>query len=281
MNKILSAILLVALHTLALRGEVTSLINYQSKIKKHGTNEQGSVDLVFRVYTGPTNLTCIYQESQQVEVKDGLLSTLIGKNPTLGDIGEACKLDDAYLEVEINGNKLKPREKFTPPPFSKRSVQSWRLFALGYDPFGSLYQQGSAYLNPFNVPQGEFVNQSSAIFPMPAETTSLSSAKVLWLQLEGYANGANGVEAVGVAASATLVATDFISQNQRQVGSETFFYSTNTPTKAWLPLQLSTNANDLIIQPTEFLTVNFKFAHFSPVANGGGSGSYILDVRVK
>ncbi len=118
--------------------EITALVNYQGKLKKNGQSVNGPVNVTFKVFTGETNSECIYTESQQVTVKEGLYSTLLGKNPSQGNIEDASKLDDAYLEVEINGSTLKPREKFTPPAFAASAPQVWNIFGYG-GPSGVTY----------------------------------------------------------------------------------------------------------------------------------------------
>jgi len=161
-------------------GETTPLVNYQGKLKKHGTNENGQISITFKVFTGETNSDCVFEETQSVAVADGLYSTLIGKNPTLGNIEDACALDDAYLELSINGTKMKPRERFTPPPFAKKSVQRWSncIHPSGLTA-GSIAETASR-VGGYG-PVGRLIDSPVGVFPAPATESQLLSANLFVL----------------------------------------------------------------------------------------------------
>ena len=111
--------------------ETTALINYQGKLVQGKNLVTDDVSMTFRIYTDMTAGTCIYEEPMTVHVVDGYYSVLLGKTPVVGDIEQAASEDETYLEVSVNGNPLRPREKFTPPPFAKKSTEHWRTVVNG------------------------------------------------------------------------------------------------------------------------------------------------------
>lgn len=61
----------------------------------------------------------LWQETQNVEVVDGLFDVNLGSVNPIPDSALSVNLDDSiYLEVTINGETLEPRTKFTAVPFS-------------------------------------------------------------------------------------------------------------------------------------------------------------------
>lgn len=171
-------------------GETRALVNYQGKLIK-GTNLlNDTVSMTFRVFTGATNSECVYEETMPVTLRDGLYSAAIGENPINGDLEEAVKLDEAYLEVSIEGVTMKPRERFTPPAFAKKSTEKWRLFGAYYCSHGppwvpSVYaalQEASTMDAVYLLIRAE-TNELSAldhqgfVFPPAGERLTIASVK--------------------------------------------------------------------------------------------------------
>lgn len=251
-NSVLLA-LLAALFALSATAEVTSLVNYQGKLKKHGTNENGQINITFKIFTGETNNECIYEESQQVNVVDGLYSTLIGKNPTLGAIEEATKEDNAHLEVIINGAALKPREKFTPPPFAKRTLRVLRpsggiwheySYSKHYELYGTL---GGWQYTMMERSLGAVA--CAAIFAPETITNTVTSLKYYPFEIR-YPNPAD-VQARVSAHNATNGLMRYLSQ-------PFYFNLTNCPLHTWTTIPLSSNAADRILYPGEFTCFVFS-----------------------
>ena len=255
----------------------------------------GVVTVNFKIFTGETNDVCVFEETQQVTVVDGLYSTLIGKNPTLGNIEESAKLDDAYLEVTVNGTKLKPREKFCPPAFAKKSEERWNLFFQGtVSPSSGFAIPAASFtflawsignLSPTNC-YNQVGRHLMAVFPMPANSVRVASAKALissndvfWLHLE-----LNPFIWMRVTART-------LSQTVRNLGPDLVITPTNTPPfNSWFSLPLSTNQTDLVLQPSEFLCVEFCGAFTEEIPAGwtqecrittNAPTSLLFDMRVK
>lgn len=289
-SRLALAFLFAILWSAVARAETTALVNYQGKLKRSGTNVNGAVSVNFKIFTGETNDVCVYEESQQVVVVDGLYATLIGKNPTLGNIEDSAKLDDAFLEVTINGTKLIPRERFCPPAFAKNSQERWNLFSLGlFNPSG--YQQfgfsAAGFGYPIHTINASNCNPSvaMAVFPMPAKAVQITSAKAL------ITSNDNSVGWLSPELSPRLFMrlTARTSANPaRRIGPDVVFTPTNSPPlDSWFVLPLSTNQTDLSLQPSESLCVEFGgyFPDQPSQSCNVWSSPYhrylLLDIRVK
>lgn len=274
------------------RAETTALVNYQGKLKKAGTNMNGEVTIIFKIFTGETNEDCVFQESQQVVVVDGLYSTLIGKNPTLGNIEDSAKLDDAFLEVTVNGTKLKPREKFCPPAFAKKSEERWNQFVLAfcnestpekfiYMDLNSKFGQdlGNA-VGPTNC-SGAF---TAFTFPVPVNAVKVASAKALIIT-----NGSFWMHPEGNPFIVARLTARTLTNSARALGPAFLITVTNTPLGSWFSLPLSTNQNDLTVQESELLCVDFHGGYFGQLPTDGcifigrtnPPNLLLLDVRVR
>ncbi len=97
---------------LSAEAQAPEFINYQGRVINNGSlvNEQGSV--VFRLFTVPDGGTAVYAETQRMAIVDGLYSVRIGaSNATPGVLSSALTNSPVYLEVEIDGTVLLPRER--------------------------------------------------------------------------------------------------------------------------------------------------------------------------
>ena len=93
--------------------QVPELVNYQGRLVD-GTNlVNDDVQIVFRMYDGDTGGTERYAETQTVTVVDGLYSTTIGSTSDPGSLPDALTNDPLYLETEVDGTTLGPRERVT------------------------------------------------------------------------------------------------------------------------------------------------------------------------
>jgi hypothetical protein len=259
-----------------------SLINYQGKLIQ-GTNPvTGAISLTFRVFTNATGGNFIYEENQQVNVVNGLYSTFLGQNPTTGTIDDAVRADCAFLEVTVNGNPLQPREKFTPPPFAKRSTERWNLFLYrsfdgGYDP------SASAFLFDVGPLQSGWVASWTtgtlfacgtpcygwwAVFPPARDKVTIVAARYMVL-LPGQAN-------TNYVTSLVLSAEPFGGTN-RSIGSPVSFDLHTIPIGVWqaYPLPASPGASD--VNPGEIVS----FRAIPSWAPPGVAVNVLFEVEVK
>jgi hypothetical protein len=92
--------------------QVPSLVNYQGRLI-NGTNlVNASVTVDFYLYTNSVGGSLVYLETDAgVAVVDGLYSTFLGDNPTIGVFADALTNAPLYVEVRINGATMCPRER--------------------------------------------------------------------------------------------------------------------------------------------------------------------------
>ena len=98
-------------------------INYQGRLVD-GTNlVNGVVTTVFRLYDqAAPGGTLYYAQTQVVTVVDGLYSTTIGRDLAVPSLESALEHPSVYLEVEVNGTVLSPREHIVQAAYSLTDV---------------------------------------------------------------------------------------------------------------------------------------------------------------
>ncbi len=102
----------------SLDAQVPQVINYQGQITDAGGNPaNGTLTLVFAIFSTASGGSALYSETQSVTVSNGVFNVLIGSvNPvplTLFDSGP-----DRYLEITVNGTVLTPRRRFGSVPYA-------------------------------------------------------------------------------------------------------------------------------------------------------------------
>ena len=101
--------------------QVPQLINYQGRLLD-GTNlVNGLVGLTLRLYNAPAAGTLVYADSNQVTVADGLYATQIGDGTVAGDLDLALTNAQVWLEAEVNGTVLTPRERWVAVAYARRT----------------------------------------------------------------------------------------------------------------------------------------------------------------
>ena len=96
-------------------------INYQGRLLL-GTNlVQGEVALRLRLFNQPTGGVGLYEDTGTVTVVDGLYATVIGDGTYSGDLLAALTNEAVYLEVEVNGSTLVPRERLQSAAYALRA----------------------------------------------------------------------------------------------------------------------------------------------------------------
>lgn len=268
--------------------ENAALLSHQGVLKKSGTNLNDTVNIVFKIFAGETNGVCIYEESQQVVVTDGLYSTFIGKNPSTGNLEDAAKIDGTFLELTVNGTVLSPRERFSTPPFARRTEERWNLAFYGYwdylspgltvDFTKAQVGQRVDILNPTNCIHGF----NMCVFPVPAAAVRITSAKALITTNQNWWAHPDADPSVLL----RLTARSF-TNSVRTIGPDLVLTPTNSPTlNSWFNLPLGTNQTDLILQESEFLCLELHGAYAGTppdclLLNSSVPSYLMLDVRVR
>jgi hypothetical protein len=103
--------------------EAVPLINYQGRLVQ-GTNLfNGTVHATFRIYSAPSGGTLLCTSSNTATAVDGLYATFIGQRTSFGSIAAALQDSDPWLEVEVNGTTLAPREKIGGAAYANTAFQ--------------------------------------------------------------------------------------------------------------------------------------------------------------
>lgn len=88
-----------------------ALIHYQGRLVEGGSLVNGTVGLTLRLYNDPAAGALLLTDSNQVTVVDGLYNTVIGDTLSGGSLALALTNPAVYLEAEVNGTVLSPRER--------------------------------------------------------------------------------------------------------------------------------------------------------------------------
>lgn len=103
----------MALSVMGAMAQAPELINSQGRLIE-GTNlANRTVAMVLRFYDAPAGGALLYADSNSVQVVDGLYSTLIGDNTISGALTSLFGRTEVYLETEVAGVALAPRERVT------------------------------------------------------------------------------------------------------------------------------------------------------------------------
>jgi hypothetical protein len=126
---IVSNLLLVGAMLLLLRNEMVRargelvqttphLISYHGMLTDDDGNPiKGTKDLTITVYESGTAVVPLWQEvHQDVAVDAGAFAVLLGENTSLPD--DLFNSRDRWMEIEIDGVKLSPRQRFTSVPYA-------------------------------------------------------------------------------------------------------------------------------------------------------------------
>ncbi len=94
------------------------LISYQGNLTDNSGNPiSGTVDITFTIFTTVTGGTPLWQEVHpNVQVNDGAFSLLLGSITPFSDT--LFSNPNLYLELEVDGVTLSPRQRFTSAPYA-------------------------------------------------------------------------------------------------------------------------------------------------------------------
>ncbi len=94
-------------------------IHIQGKLVENNKVVNGTGPMVFRIYNAPTGGKLLYSESATVQVVDGIYQYQLGQNSTSAAMSAVLQSEtDYWLETEIDGTKLAPRQRLHAAPFS-------------------------------------------------------------------------------------------------------------------------------------------------------------------
>ena len=128
------SVLFVLLWTVLIFAVPPRILNYQGKLTDtSGVALTGSHDIVFRIYDVPTGGTPLWEEAHTsasghpVNVVNGLFDVHLGEITPL-----IIAFDDTYwIELEIDGEVLSPREMYAAVPYAFRAIVADTAYVVG------------------------------------------------------------------------------------------------------------------------------------------------------
>ncbi|MGD9873746.1 MAG: hypothetical protein AB7T27_05695 [Kiritimatiellia bacterium] len=258
--------LLVCLSSLA---DNIALINYQGRLVHNGVLVNGNIDMIFRIYTNQATGTFIYEQTNDVMVIDGIYNVGLGMNSTFGDFEAAIMNDDCYVEVVINGNPLRPRERITPPPFAKKSSQIWSLFGGFYH---NLRQYPTIHQSQIPLASGidcSLGNWTYGVFPPVFMDVRITSARVKYYPQINWPLDSSALTTY------RLLSKTFDATVTNLVATGDILYSSFT--NGWQELNLSSDKSVCNLDGDEFL----YFEIMLPTSTSSVQGTYFFQVEVR
>ncbi|MCS6770600.1 MAG: tail fiber domain-containing protein [Kiritimatiellae bacterium] len=122
----LFAMVLTGMGAVVVQADAPAMIHYQGRLAEGSSLYSGPVRLVFRLYDAPTAGTQLHYSTNFATAVDGLYATVIGQYGVVGDLDAALTNVQVWLEVEVNGNILSPRERLMAVPYA-RAVHGMRV----------------------------------------------------------------------------------------------------------------------------------------------------------
>ncbi|MBN1268255.1 MAG: hypothetical protein JXB04_01590 [Kiritimatiellae bacterium] len=111
-----------AMAVLVSNGQVPELINFQGRLV-NGTNlVNDQVGLTLSLYDAASGGTLLYADSNTVDVVDGLYSTFLGDDTILGSFLEVFTNEEVWVEIEVNGVTLEPREQIAAVGYALKAM---------------------------------------------------------------------------------------------------------------------------------------------------------------
>jgi hypothetical protein len=104
------------------QADVPSQINFQGRLTDSWGNPvaDGDYSMNFAIYDVPIGGTVMWGESQTVSLVDGIYQVALGLNPFPANLFDGI----LYLEVEINGETLRPRQRLRSTPFAIKAAKA-------------------------------------------------------------------------------------------------------------------------------------------------------------
>jgi hypothetical protein len=123
MKKTLSVLISLSLFSICLFADVPRTMNYQGKLTNpDGVAVSGPIEITFRIYNSETGGASLWEEDhtggEAIDVTNGLFDVVLGDLVALD-----LAFDEEYwVELEIEGEILAPRERLSSVAYSQRAV---------------------------------------------------------------------------------------------------------------------------------------------------------------
>jgi hypothetical protein len=148
-----------------LTAQEPQVFRYQGRILDNDALVSGNLDFSFKLYDTPIGGTSLYEDAATITVADGLYSTMIGDDTTSGgDLGDALNNPAVYLEIEVGGETLTPRERIVSVPYAMNGLPSGSVVLSASNPNAALEAKGySLVYSDVNFPEDWAVAMQSGL----------------------------------------------------------------------------------------------------------------------
>jgi len=138
-----------------LTAQEPQVFRYQGRILDNDALVSGNLNFSFKLYDTPTGGSSLYEDAATIAVVDGLYSTMIGDDTTSGgDLGDALNNPAVYLEIEVGGETLTPRERIVSVPYAMNGLPSGSVVLSASNPNAALEAKGySLVYSDVNSPE--------------------------------------------------------------------------------------------------------------------------------
>jgi hypothetical protein len=172
-----------------LMAQEPQMFRYQGRILDNDALVSGNLDFSFKLYDTPTGGTSLYEDTASITVVDGLYSTMIGDDMTSGgDLGDALNNPAVYLEIEVGGETLTPRERIVSVPYAMNGLPSGSVVLSASNPNAALEAKGySLVYSDVNSPEDWIVALEDELV-IPFSSSSYQTEMVTFGAYVGFYN---------------------------------------------------------------------------------------------
>jgi hypothetical protein len=166
---------------------VPETMNYQGLLEEEGEPAAGTKSMTFRLFMDESGGAPLWEETRDVDVTGGLFSTVLGEaNPIAGlDFSETY-----YLEVEVEGEVMSPREALSSVGYAKMADS-----AIQADLLDGMH--ASSFAEAEHTHDGRYYTESE-LNASDGSGPNVGSNVVHWDNLSGVPAGfADGVDDEG------------------------------------------------------------------------------------
>ena len=158
-----------------LTAQEPQVFRYQGRILDNDALVSGNLNFSFKLYDTPTGGTSLYEDAATIAVVDGLYSTMIGDDTTSGgDLGDALNNPAVYLEIEVGGETLTPRERIVSVPYAMNGLPSGSVVLSASNPNAALEAKGySLVYSDVNSPEDWAVAFGDQLLSPPSNMSQL------------------------------------------------------------------------------------------------------------
>ncbi len=171
----------------AIDARPTGSLSYQGRLLRSGAPYNGTLSMVFKLYSVATGGSAWWQETQSVSVSNGIFNVMLGAVVPLNQAAVDFQ-SQQWLEVVVSGTTLSPRQPL-----------STAAYAMSLMPGATIVDESapgpyafSLWLNSYNHPAAYFRSGSSTAIVAETDANGASAIKG---QANGTGNGSHGVAA--------------------------------------------------------------------------------------